>query len=248
MGRLAALLARHRSQRICSSLAPCPPAQSALARPFPTFRIVSSCIRSLSRGRTTTRPVGKNYADANVLYANNGDGTFSLVPDAGGLASATSGTDLGSIQSIADYDNDGFVDVAITGDDDAQHLYRNGGNGTFSVVMAAVGITPKPDGEGMATRQPINRKAIVGQSATFKVAVAGDPPLTFQWMKDRTDLPGATASTYFTPPTTLDDNGAKFTVVVSNPGGSVTSAVYPMKRDWRAIRLRRIVAKFQSRR
>jgi hypothetical protein len=70
----------------------------------------------------------KNYADANVLYANNGDGTFTQVPDAGGLADAAAGTGLGSILATADYDNDGFVDLAITGDGDTQRLYRNLGN------------------------------------------------------------------------------------------------------------------------
>ena len=73
----------------------------------------------------------KNYADANVLYANNGDGTFTQVPDAGGLADAAGGTGLGSILATADYDNDGFVDLAITGDGDTQRLYRNLGNGNF---------------------------------------------------------------------------------------------------------------------
>ena len=38
----------------------------------------------------------KNYADVNVLYANNGDGTFTLVPDAGGLADAAAGQGLGA--------------------------------------------------------------------------------------------------------------------------------------------------------
>ena len=92
----------------------------------------------------------KNYADANVLYANNGDGTFTQVPDAGGLADAAAGTGLGSILATADYDNDGFVDLAITGDGDTQRLYRNLGNGTFADVTSAAEISPAPGGKGMA--------------------------------------------------------------------------------------------------
>lgn len=92
----------------------------------------------------------KNYADVNDFYANNGDGTFTLVPDAGGLANATGGGDLGSILSIADYDNDGLVDLAITGDNDAQSLYRNLGNRTFVDVTAAAGIAPAFNAKGMA--------------------------------------------------------------------------------------------------
>ncbi len=92
----------------------------------------------------------KNYAGVNVLYANNGDGTFSIVTDAGGLARATAGGDLGSIVSVADYDNDGFMDLAITGDGDAEQLYRNMGNGTFTDVTSAAGIIPKSKCKGMA--------------------------------------------------------------------------------------------------
>src|SRR5438132_294705 len=50
-------------------------------------------------------------ASVNVLYHNNGNGTFTQVPNAGGLANAT-----GTVCSFADYDNDGFMDVAFAGD------------------------------------------------------------------------------------------------------------------------------------
>ncbi len=92
----------------------------------------------------------KNYAGANVLYKNNGNGTFTIVPNGAGLAKATSGLDHGSIISVADYDNDGFMDVAMTGDGDAQALYKNMGSGTFVDVTAAAGIRPKKSGKGLA--------------------------------------------------------------------------------------------------
>src|SRR5438046_6968872 len=38
-------------------------------------------------------------------------------------------------------------------------------------------------------------------------------------------ISGATLASYTTPPTTSTDNGAQFTVVVSNTAGSVTSSV-----------------------
>ena len=87
----------------------------------------------------------KYYGDANVLYKNNGNGTFTLVDNAGGLASAN-----GSIVSFADYDNDGFLDVAITGDGNTQELYHNERNGTFVDVTDAAGIVRQPNGKGIA--------------------------------------------------------------------------------------------------
>jgi Immunoglobulin domain len=47
--------------------------------------------------------------------------------------------------------------------------------------------------------------------------------LNYQWRKNGADIPGATFSSYTTPPTVEADNGSLFSVVVSNGGGSVTS-------------------------
>jgi enediyne biosynthesis protein E4 len=92
----------------------------------------------------------KNYAGLNVLYHNDGNGSLTIVPNAGGLADASLGKGYGSIISFADYDNDGFMDVAITGDGDTEALYRNQGDGTFVDVTAASGITPQPNGKGIS--------------------------------------------------------------------------------------------------
>jgi hypothetical protein len=48
--------------------------------------------------------------------------------------------------------------------------------------------------------------------------------LSYQWQKNRVDIPGGTLATYVTPPTTAADNGSAFRVVISNIAGSVTSA------------------------
>ncbi len=75
----------------------------------------------------------------NHLYRNNGDGTFTDVTDKAGVA-----PDMYSIAvTAADYDNDGFVDLLVTGYGKVV-LYRNNGNGTFSDVTAKAGI--KVDG------------------------------------------------------------------------------------------------------
>lgn len=91
----------------------------------------------------------KNFDSVNRLYRNNGNGTFTQIPGAAGLETATNGINDGSICSFADYDNDGLMDVAITGDGQTEALYRNQG-GTFVDVTVAAGLIPLPGGRGIA--------------------------------------------------------------------------------------------------
>ncbi len=71
----------------------------------------------------------------NHLYRNDGNGKFTDVTEQAGVA-----PDLFSFATIAaDYDNDGFVDLFVTGYGRAV-LYRNKGNGTFEDVTAKAGI------------------------------------------------------------------------------------------------------------
>jgi hypothetical protein len=71
----------------------------------------------------------------NHLYRNNGDGTFTDVTEKAGLA-----PDLyGIAVTAADYDNDGFVDLLVTGYGRVI-LYHNDGNGHFTDVTKKAGI------------------------------------------------------------------------------------------------------------
>src|SRR5438552_6014325 len=53
---------------------------------------------------------------------------------------------------------------------------------------------------------------------------AAPPIFSYQWQRGGVPISGATLASYTTPPTTSGDNGAQFTVVVSNTAGSVTSS------------------------
>jgi len=68
-------------------------------------------------------------APHNHLYRNNGDGTFTDVTGQAGVAANI----YGMAAIAADFDNDGFVDLFVTGYGRAI-LYRNNGNGTFTDV------------------------------------------------------------------------------------------------------------------
>ena len=72
--------------------------------------------------------------------------------------------------------------------------------------------------------QPANQTVTVGQTATFNVAATGTGTLSYQWKKGSTNV-GTNSSSYTTPPTVLADNGALFSVVVTDSAGSITSAI-----------------------
>ncbi|HYG35051.1 MAG TPA: immunoglobulin domain-containing protein, partial [Clostridia bacterium] len=78
------------------------------------------------------------------------------------------------------------------------------------------------------TNQPQSLTALELYPASFTVGVVGTAP-SFQWYKNGTAIPGATASTYTISSVALADNGTPFTVVarnvISNVTHSVTSAV-----------------------
>ncbi|MEW6731496.1 MAG: CRTAC1 family protein [Acidobacteriota bacterium] len=80
-------------------------------------------------------PGQKGRKVTQALYHNNKDGTFSDVTRAAGLDIEMYG--LGS--AIADYDNDGYVDIFLSGLG-PDYLLRNRGNGTFEDVTARAGV------------------------------------------------------------------------------------------------------------
>jgi hypothetical protein len=89
-------------------------------------------------------------------------------------------------------------------------------------IVSGPSPTPTPS-PPVITKQPKSVKIMVGQTATFKVTATGTPPLSYQWKKNGAEIPGATNSSYTTPPATRQDNGSLFNVTVSNIAGSVDS-------------------------
>jgi len=79
------------------------------------------------------------------------------------------------------------------------------------------------------TSHPANRTAVAGTTAQFSVAVAGAPPLSYQWRKNGTNLTdganrsGANARVLTLSNVAPADNG-NYSVIVSNSLGSVPSA------------------------
>ncbi len=78
-----------------------------------------------------------NPGQGNVLYHNNGDGTFTDVTAKAGIGK----TGLAFAQAFIDYNNDGFQDLVIVHDIGRIVLFRNNGDGTFTDVSAQAGFT-----------------------------------------------------------------------------------------------------------
>jgi enediyne biosynthesis protein E4 len=84
---------------------------------------------------------------ANVLYHNDGNGTFTDVSAKAGIADP-SGKGLGL--AFADYDDDGFIDVYVANDSVQSFLYHNKGGGTFDEVGLLAGVGFNEDGKTFA--------------------------------------------------------------------------------------------------
>jgi hypothetical protein len=94
-------------------------------------------------------------------------------------------------------------------------------NTATSAVSAT--INPAPTAP-VITVQPANTTAVAGTTAKFSVTATGTAPLTYQWQLNAKNISGATSATYTTPVLATSDSGAKYTVIVSNSVGSVTSS------------------------
>ena len=83
----------------------------------------------------------------NTLYRNNGDGTFTDVSEATGIA-AVQGKGMGV--AFADYDGDGFMDVFVANDNSANLLFHNRGGKKFEEAAFQAGVAYNEDGNALA--------------------------------------------------------------------------------------------------
>ena len=84
---------------------------------------------------------------ANVLYRNDGNGTFTDVSGPAGIAAHKS-NGLGVV--IADDDGDGWPDVFVANDSLPNFLFRNGGDGRFTESGLRAGVAVASDGKARA--------------------------------------------------------------------------------------------------
>lgn len=95
----------------------------------------------------------------------------------------------------------------------------HGGGGGAAPVAQQSSTTTAPS----ITTQPSSETVAVGGTATFTVVATGSPPLSYQWSKGGVPITGAVFATYTTPVVASTDDGAMYSVLVSNSAGVVTS-------------------------
>jgi hypothetical protein len=84
----------------------------------------------------------------NILYHNNGNGTFTDVSEPSGITKAVGTFGLGVV--VADFDNDGWPDIYVANDSQASLLYHNQKDGTFKEIGLEAGSALSADGKPQA--------------------------------------------------------------------------------------------------
>jgi hypothetical protein len=86
--------------------------------------------------------------DTNLLYHNNGDGTFTDVSESSGIGKVKGRYSMTA--TTTDFNNDGWPDIYVACDSTASTLYRNNRDGTFTDVALEAGCAYNEDGNAQA--------------------------------------------------------------------------------------------------
>lgn len=86
--------------------------------------------------------------DTNILYHNNGDGTFTDVSEKSGILKPGPRYSITAVSY--DFDNDGWPDIYIAVDSEPSILFQNNHDGTFTDVAVMSGCAYNNDGHEQA--------------------------------------------------------------------------------------------------
>ena len=87
-------------------------------------------------------------ADTNILYRNNGDGTFTDVSEKSGILKP--GPRYSITPVSYDFDNDGWPDIYVAVDSQPSMLLRNNHDGTFTDIAVLAGCAYSENGHEQA--------------------------------------------------------------------------------------------------
>ena len=162
---------------------------------------ISSTTSTLNATNTTELNLNTDYRVVTRLVNTNCIGTLWINPTAetDPSVSTSEGTATVSISAYAfrQPGSTGFGTLTID-------------NLIVSTTFADVATNPPA-----ITTQPTNQTATVGDTVTFSVVASGNPPPTYQWQFNSTNLPSET-NTSLTLPSVTTNNSGSYLVVVSN--------------------------------
>lgn len=161
----------------------------------------------------TTQPVGRVVtAGTGATFSVTATGTAPLkyqwLHNGNAIAGATNATFTIPVTVVSDGGN-----YTVT-------VSNVAGAATSNTIVLTVNAPPTPPS---ITTQPIAQTVLVGANVAFSVVATGTTPLTYQWYKDGTALPGSTAAILNLASVTQTSSG-NYTVQVSNAGGFVVSS------------------------
>ena len=91
--------------------------------------------------------------------------------------------------------------------------------GSVTSLVATLTVSGRP----FITLHPVSQAVLLGDSATFHVQAEGRAPLSYQWMKDGVDIPGATGTNY-TVSNIQQTDLANYSARAFNNEGTATSS------------------------
>lgn len=102
----------------------------------------------------------------------------------------------------------------------------SGGENAFALTAVtleemAVPVSPSPS----FVLQPMSLTVSPGATASFSVTVTGEGPLSYQWLRNRTAVPGATSESLTLNVVTTNDAGTYGVIVSGAMGGAVSETV-----------------------
>ena len=123
-------------------------------------------------------PRGLSYG-RHSLYRNNGNGTFTDVSEAAGIAGVRSNYGLTVV--AGDYDDDGWPDIYVACDSSPSLLFLNNHDGTFREEGGVRGVAYSEDGQEQAGMGlAVGDTAGSGHLDIFKTNFAGDLPVLYR--------------------------------------------------------------------
>jgi hypothetical protein len=119
-------------------------------------------------------PTGRN-----VLYRNNGNGTFTDVSEAAGIAKVDKRYAMTAV--AADFDDDGWPDIFVACDSTPSILYKNRHDGTFEDIALEAGVAYNEDGREQAGMGVgVGDVFSSGLLDLFKTHFADDTPVLYR--------------------------------------------------------------------
>ncbi len=142
-----------------------------------------------------------------LIVTNVGD------PRTGALSAGDSFTLLGAATCAGLFSNISLPSLSAGLAWDTANLLVNG---SLTVISET--------GAPLIVAQPQDLVAVEGSTASLTAVAAGPRPMDYQWNRNGVPITGATQSAYTIPRTSTNDAGP-YSIVITNPFGSLTSAV-----------------------